>query len=170
MRKKIIILLLVAILFAGCASKGVTVTTQPVSTKLSNYQTMLINVSSLILGAEEEITKVESMLVTTLRQSENFEKIIGGSVAPDEITDLQLNVKIVKVKKVGSGARAMLGIFDGRAHIVCDVELIDSKDSKKIGAVKAEGKSSGGSVFAKGTDQAIKRATEKIIEFIHQSM
>jgi hypothetical protein len=41
---------------------------------------------------------------------------------------------------------------------------------RKIGEFQAEGKSSGGSVFAKGTDQAIQRVAEKIVEFLYNNM
>jgi hypothetical protein len=50
------------------------------------------------------------------------------------------------------------------------VELIDLKMGKTIGAFKVEGKSSGGTIFAGTTPQAIERAVEQIVDFVQKSM
>ncbi|MGD2295689.1 MAG: hypothetical protein PVF22_07625 [Candidatus Aminicenantes bacterium] len=164
------VLILLVGMTAGCASQGTLVTTQPVSTGLSNYRSILVNVTSGISGSELEITKLETMLVTMLRQGGRFEKIIGGSVSQETPVDLRLNVAIVRLKKVSSGERALVGALAGRARVLCHSELVQARDMRKIGEFQAEGKSSGGSVFAKGTDQAIQRVAEKIVEFLYNNM
>lgn len=172
MKTKSFVLLIAALVVVGCASKGTIVTTQPLAAKTSDFKTMLINISSQVPGAEMEKTKLESMLVSTLRQNRKFEKVIAGSVADAEevSVDLHVNVTILKLRRVNSGDRVMVGALAGRAKLVCDVELVNAADSTKIGAFRAQGKSSGGSVFAKGTDQAIRRAAEKIIEYINKNL
>jgi len=168
------LMVLITILFLvsqiGCASAGVLQVTTPMTVKLANYKTMLLDVSSQVLGLEEEVIQLESMTIVKLKEKGLFEKVVAGSASPDASTDLRLNAKIVELRKVSAGSRAMWGAFSGRAGIVIDVGLIDMKTGKPIGAFKAEGKSSGGTVFAGTTSQAIERAVEQIVKFIQKNM
>jgi hypothetical protein len=58
----------------------------------------------------------------------------------------------------------------GRAGIDVEVELFDSEESKTIGTFVAQGRSSGGTVVAGTTPQAVERAVEQIVEFIQKNM
>lgn len=64
----------------------------------------------------------------------------------------------------------MVGAMAGRAGIDVEVELVDVKESRNIGTFVAQGRSSGGSVFAGTTPQAVERAAEQIVEFIQKNM
>lgn len=163
------VVVLSMILLIGCASTGAIHATMLVTAKLSNYKTMLFNVSSQVPESGEAILQLESMTVAKLREKGLFEKVITGSASPDASVDLRLNAKIVELSKVSSGSRVIFGALSGRAGTVVDVELIDMKTGKSIGAFKAEGKSSGGTAFAGTTSQSIERAVEQIVEFIQKN-
>ncbi len=165
-----IFFIFVILLLGGCASTGSLHVITPTTVKLADYKTLLFHASSQVPESGEEVIQLESITIAKLRENGLFDKVVAGSASPDAPADLQLNAKIVELKKVGAGARVMLGALAGRAGIVVDVELIDMKAGKIIGAFKAEGKSSGGTVFAGTTSQAIERAAEQIVEFLHKSL
>lgn len=165
-----LLFLLIIILLEGCASKGAITATTPVTLKLSTYKTILFNTSSQVPGSSEEIVQLESMTIAKLREKGLFDKVVSGASSPDAQADLRLNAKIIQLKRVSSGARAMVGAMAGRAGIDVEVELFDVKESKSIGAFVAQGRSSGGSAFAGTTPQAVERAAEQIVEFIQKNM
>lgn len=165
-----IIFILAVLLLGGCASTGALHTITPPTVKLANYKTILVSVSSQVPEATQEVIQLESMIITKLLEKGLFEKVVAGSASPDASTNLRLNAKIVELKKVGARLRAIFGAFAGRAGIVVNVKLIELETGNTIGAFKSEGKSSGGTVFAGTTPQAIQRAVEQIIAFVQKSM
>jgi hypothetical protein len=157
-------------LLGACASTGALSPTTPLTSRLSTYRTIVFEVSSQVPESAQETIQLESMTVARLREKGIFEKVIAGSAAsPDTPADLRLRTRITELNKVGSGARAVLGAFAGQGKIVVAGELIDVKAAQNIGAFTAEGKSSGGTVFAGTTEQAIERAVEQIVEFVVKS-
>jgi hypothetical protein len=160
----------ILILFGGCASTGTISVTTPMTVKLSTYKTMLLNVSSQVPGSSEEAVQLETMTIVKLQEKGLFDKLISGSSSPNAQADLRLNAKIVRLKRVTSEARMWVGGAAGRAGIDVEVELFDSKEGKNIGAFVAQGRSSGGSVAAGTTPQAVERAVEQIVEFIQKNM
>jgi hypothetical protein len=165
-----LLFIFMVILLEGCASKGTITATTPVGPKLSTYKTILFNTSSQVPGSSEEILQLESMTIAKLREKGLFDKIVSGASSPDAQADLRLNAKIIQLKRVSSGARVMVGAMAGRAGIDVEVELVDVKESRNIGTFVAQGRSSGGSVFAGTTPQAVERAAEQIVEFIQKNM
>lgn len=165
-----VIFIFIVILLEGCASKGTITATTPMTLKLSTYKTILFNISSQVLGSSEEIVQLESMTVAKLREKVLFDKVFSGSSSPDAQADLRLNAKIIQLKRVSPGARAMVGAMAGRAGVDVEVELFDLKESKSMGTFIAQGRSSGGTVFAGTTPQAVERAAEQIVEFIQKNM
>ena len=165
-----VIFIFILFLLEGCASKGAVTATTPMILKLSTYKTMLFNTSSQVSGSSEEMVQLESMTIAKLREKGLFDKVISGSSSPDAQADLRLDAKIIQLKRVSSGARVMVGAMAGRAGIDVEVELFDLKESKSIGTFVAQGRSSGGTVFAGTTPQAVERAAEQIVEFIQKNM
>ena len=165
-----VIFIFISILLSGCASRGTIKETTPMSLKLSTYKTMLFSTSSQIAGISEEIVQLEAVTIAKLREKGLFDKVISGLSSPDAQADLRLNAKIIQLKRVSSGARVMVGAMAGRAGIDVEVELFDVKESKNIGTFVTQGRSSGGTVFAGTTPQAIERAAEQIVEFIRKNM
>ncbi len=170
LNKKYVLFAGVILLVAGCASTGTIQQTAPITVKLSGYKTMLFRVSSDVPESSQEVVHFESMTVAKLRERGLFEKVIAGSASPNAKADLRADAEIVKLKKVGSGARVMLGAFAGRAGMAVEVKLTDVKTGKNLGVFKAEGKSSGGTVFAGNTGQAVERIAEQIVEFVQNNM
>ena len=160
----------VALFIGGCASTGSIQIKAPMTAKLTNYKTMLFHVSSQVPETSQEVLQLEIITIAKLRDKGLFEKVIAGSTSPDAQADLQLNAEIMKLKKVDAGARVIGGAFAGQAHMIVDVKLTDMKTGKSVGAFQAEGKSSGGSIFAGTTYQSVERVAEKIVEFVQKSM
>jgi len=165
-----VISILILILFGGCASTGTIRVTTPMTVKLSTYKTMFLDFSSQVPGSSEETVQLETMTIVKLQEKGLFDKLIAGSSSPDAQADLRLNAKIVRLKRVTSEARMWVGGMAGRAGIDVEVELFDLKESKTIGTFMAQGRSSGGTVFAGTTPQAVERAVEQIVEFIQKNM
>ena len=168
--KQGVIFIFILILLNGCASRGAITETTPMTLKLSTYKTMLFSVSSQVAGSSEEVVQLEAVTIAKLREKGLFDKVISGSSSPDAQADLRLDAKIIQLKRVSPGARAMVGAMAGRAGIDVEVELFDLKESKSIGTFIAQGRSSGGTVFAGTTPQAVERAAEQIVEFIQKNM
>jgi hypothetical protein len=165
-----VIFMFILFLLGGCASRGAIKETTPMTLKLSTYKTMLFSVSSQVSESSEEMVQLESVTIAKLRGKGLFDKVISGSSSLDAKADLRLNAKITQLKRVTSGARVMVGAMAGRAGIDVEVELFDLKESKSIGTFIAQGRSSGGTVFAGTTPQAVERAAEQIVEFIQKNM
>jgi hypothetical protein len=81
---------------------------------------------------------------------------------------VQLNATITELSRVGSGTRLLLGALAGQASVKVDVELKDTT-GKILGKFTASGKSSGGTIFAGTTDQALEEAAKEIVGFFASS-
>lgn len=153
-------------IISGCASTGTIQPMKPIDVKLTNYKTAIVHVTSQLPESRQEIFQLESLIIAKLREKGIFEKVISGNTSPDAPADLKLDGKIVELKKVNAGMRVMLGAFAGQGRVLVDVALIEQKSGDGIAKFMAEGKSSGGTIFAGTTEQAIERAAEQIVGFI----
>lgn len=154
----------VMIFFVSCASKGVMINITPSEVKLSSYKSLWMSVSSEAAN-EDEMRMLADEVVRKLKSTTMFEQISGpgDSAAP---LDLHLHLNIVDIKRVSMQDRAFAGAIPGKAKLLVDGELIDTATQQKIGNFRVEGKSSGGSVFAGDTGQAIVRVSEMIVAYI----
>lgn len=164
-----LIFIFILILLGGCVSKGAVSLTTPITANLSTYKTMLLNISSQFPGSYEEIVQ-QNMIIADALKKRLFDRVIAGSLFPDAQADLRLDAKITALKKVSPGERFWGGAMAGRAGVDVEVELFDLRKNKSIGAFFAQGRSSGGTIFAGTTSQAVRRAAEKIVKFIQKSM
>lgn len=164
------ILIFALMVLVGCASTGTLKSTMLSDVKLSNFKTIVIHVSSQVPEASNEVIQLESLTITKLREKGLFEKVIAGSASPDAQADLKIDVEITKLKKVTAAARAMLGALAGRGGVVLNAKLIDLNTEEIISTFEAEGKSSGGSIFAGTTNQAIEQAASQIVEYVQGNM
>ena len=167
--KAAIVFIAALILLGGCASTGSHYVLTPMTDKLTDYKTMVFYVSSQIYESDDEEIQLESITMEKLKKKGLFTKVISGSDSPDASADLRLNAKIVYLKKANRWERLLLDTSPGRAEIVINVELIDMKDRKTIGAFQSEGKSSG-TVFGGTSSQAVERAADQIVEFIQKNL
>jgi hypothetical protein len=159
-------ILIAAILLSGCASSGSVRQTQEIGTKLGTYRVVKIETTSAVPETTQELAQLESALTTTLRNVNMFEKVFPQAVSPEAAADLQVKANIATLRRVGAGSRVLLGALAGRAGVTIDVTLTEVASGKVVGSFTAEGKSSGGTVFAGTTPQAIDQAVDQIIELI----
>ena len=54
----------------------------------------------------------------------------------------------------------------GRAGVAVDIQLVDPLTGNILGEANIQGTSSGGSVFAGGTEEAFENASQQIAEFV----
>lgn len=151
-------------LLIGCASSSTIKVTQPVSVDLQSLDRMSVFVKSEIQGAETEVESIRNRILASLRSWDRFSEATG--VTGGVKFDFALHVELVTLSRVSTGARIMVGAFAGRATVGLVVELLNTRTGATVGACSIEGKSSGGSVFAGTTEQAIERAVERVMEFI----
>ena len=164
------IVLVLAVLLNACASSGTLQTSIPMTVKLTDYKTMLINVSAQTPESAEEVAELEKMTIDKLREKNVFGNVVPGSTSPEAAVELRLSLKIVQLHKVSRSARLMMGGLAGQASIVIEAELLDVKAGKTVGGFKVEAQSSGGTVFAGTTSQAIERAVEQIVGFVQKNV
>ncbi len=166
--KIIQVLLCVAVIYmlSGCAATGKIEQLQPISVDMNNYDRVVVNVTSQVSGAEQEINLLQATVVKKIKQRGQFKEVISADNSQPASAGLELDSTIIALKKVDSSMRMMLGALAGQAHVVVDVELIDIPSAAGVGEFQAEGKSSGGSIFAGTTEQAIDLAAEKIVNCI----
>jgi len=74
---------------------------------------------------------------------------------------------VTDVRGVSGLSRFLFGAMAGRASIRADVQLVELATGEKIGAFSIEGKSSGGTVFAGTTSQALEKTGEGVAEYIN---
>lgn len=161
---RLILVVFFMVIFVGCSSHGVMIDTVPANVKLSSYKSCWVSVASEIASGEE-MEMLADMVIEKLRSANTFEQLSGpgDDSAP---LDLQLKLYVVDIRRVSLEDRAMSGALSGKAKILVDGELIDTASGGKIGSFRVEGKSSGGSVFAGDTTQAIARVSEMIVNYI----
>jgi len=148
----------------GCASNGALHLLQPLEVNLTGYESMVVSISSNFPGNEK--SQLESLIISKLRAKQLFEKVYSGEAAPNTDKALQMKGVIIEIKKVDAGSRMMLGALAGQARVLVNVSLIDLTANKIIGEFNAEGKSSGGSIFAGTTSQALDQAADQIVNLI----
>jgi len=105
-----------------------------------------------------------------MRNKSFFDRIYSAIAASESIPDLKLKVTITELRKVSAGARVMVGAFAGRGKMVVKMEVFDGKSDTKIGEGTAEGLTSGGTVFAGTTPQAVERVAEQVVSFLTSNM
>jgi hypothetical protein len=165
------------LMISGCASNSIYMR-EPVSVKLSNYKTLLVDVSSnnkrYFSDAKNQL---ENLLISELREKNLFKKVMLNASSEEESADLHLSITILDLFKVARSDRMVWGYFvggcfggPGSAKIRVDVKLIDPETTKLIGECEVVGRSSHHSTFAGTTKQAIELAVDKIVEYIHNNI
>jgi hypothetical protein len=183
------IMILVSLLTLwGCAGTLQIVT--PVSVKLANYKTVVIDISKtdeyaiLLKATGFDAITLETMAVDKLREKSLFETVIVGKALPDTQKSLVINAKITGLRLAGVATTPpgrTSGAYSGQVIMVLDAELIDLTTGKIVGAFKAEGASpSFRSTFSNNAEltslmlrmapQAADRVAEQIVDFVKNNM
>ena len=83
-----------------------------------------------------------------------------------KIGELLVEAEVIKINRVGRAARVMVGGMAGQASLELQIKLVDQKENKVIGETSVTGKSSGGTIFAGTTEDAIKEAAKGAVAFV----
>ena len=164
---RIILIGFIFVFLGACASRGIMINTAPTEVKLSQYRSLWVSVLSEAAN-EDEMRMLADEVVRMLKSTNMFEQISGPGDSSTPL-DLHLQLNIVDIRRVSMQDRAFAGAIPGKAKLLVDGVLIDTATQQKIGGFRVEGKSSGGSVFAGDTGQAILRAAEIIVEYISRN-
>jgi hypothetical protein len=152
------------VILIGCASSGVVMNVSPVSTGLSiSHDFVVVGTSSALGDVEPQKSLLNALIISGLQQTQKFGRVSGDQIAISPTSGIKVNADIKEVYAVSNTARVMVGAFAGQARILVQVTVSDLKSGKQIETFEAEGKSSGGSVAAGTTDQAVQRVAEQIV-------
>lgn len=114
---------------------------------------------------------LENLVMAKLRNANLFQSVVSLANNPEtSYYDLILNMKIKDLKKVSTTSRIMFGMFAGRSKILVENELVDHSTGHRVGSFTAQGKSSGGTVFAGTTDQALEKVADQIVNFVQGNL
>lgn len=154
-----ILLSLSLLAFLGaCAASGTTQNLLVEPMVLADTSSVTIEVSTNVEDTEDLVPDLQNAIRTALLERGTFGQI-NGVGTPSSVV---LKVEIIEANKVGGTSRILLGALAGRAKLRVKTEVFDGASGELIGAMVAEGKSSGGTVFAGTTSQAISRVAEQI--------
>lgn len=144
----------------GCASTSSVKSTVSPTISLDSFKTLSVSVQTKVEDSEKEAQNFKEILISELKKKNKWEIVDSNPQ-----NQLELSATITDLKKVGGGARLLLGALAGQASVDVDVVLKDSKGNV-ISQFSVNGKSSGGTIFAGGTDQAFEKASEQIVAFM----
>ena len=151
----------------GCASTGTSRTVQKSAVPLGHFSPVMLRVTPLV-PAEQEALELEAVTAARLRSVCGYQQVLTASSTPDAPAALLVDARIALLERVDSQDRAAMGAMAGQARMVVAVDFIDLKTKQRIGAAEVEGTSSGGSTLAGGTDEAMERVVEKMVEVMRQ--
>ena len=156
----------VAMLFGvGCASSSkVMKSSMKEPVRLSDYRELKVQVSSKRDYEQEHLAKLQE-LITHKQKAERAKRRAPAS-AQTQKEGLYLKVNVTKLSTVTKFSRIMFGAFAGRAEVIADVYVYEKGKNRPIGHFQVNGKSSGGSVAAGGTDEAIQKTAEAIVTYL----
>ena len=117
----------------------------------------------------EFLVQLESRIIADLRSTNTFKKIYSNAADADNAAELGILVVVSDVRDVDNFNRIMWGAMAGQARTRALVEVRNRKTNEVLGAAEVEGLSSGGSVFAGTTSQAVDRVADEVVKVIVQN-
>jgi hypothetical protein len=158
------LIILLVFLVTGCAAQ---LAIKPEADfKIKNVESASVTVNTILPDCKKEIEQIEKSLTAKLKEYNIFSKITDKSQSPDLI----IKVEIEELVKVSKSERFWFGAMAGRGKVNGRITLIEEFSGKIIGSFYVESLTSGGSIFAGTTEQAINNFIEKIISFIQEKM
>lgn len=176
--------IVVAVFFTfGCAAKRITTVTKPPTAKLANYDCLQIEQFTYaqpfrekkIKNADDEMkaNKLRDMfqkrVLDHILLLDLFKEVVETNCPYGVGNTVMLKGEITYMKRVTKATRCLTGAMGGRARVDVDVNLVDYQTGDEIGAASIKGTSTGGSVFAGGTEGAFENAAQLIADFIKNS-
>ncbi len=159
MKKKFSIIILL-FLIIGCAPQ--TTVKSDSLFQIKGLNTVSVIVETIIPASEKEIEAIEQKLIEKLKEANIFSKVL----MKNQNSDLIIKIQIEELVKVSKSDRFWLGAMAGRAKVSGKVTLIENFSGKVLGSFDVEAISSGGTIFAGTTEQAIDNFVEKVTDFI----
>lgn len=182
-RLGLILFLMVNLFTLGCAAKRICTVTKPCTTKLSNYDCLKIEqftyeqsfreAKITDAGDEAKADKLRDMLEDRVQYHiynlSLFEDVVRTEPPADADKIIVLKGEITYMKRVTKAARVLTGAMAGRARADVDVHLVDFQTGDVVGAASIKGTSTGGGVWAGGTEEAFENTAQIIADFIKNS-
>lgn len=162
MKRKIfsmVLAVMFALSFYGCASTSSVNTAIAPTIPLDSFKTVSVNVQTKVEDSEKEAKTFKEILSSELKK--NRWEVLDGNPQ----CQLELSATITNLNKVAGASRILLGALAGKASVDVDVIVKDAK-GKVISQFTANGKSSGGTIFAGTTDQALEKAAAQMAAFM----
>ena len=167
----------------GCAAKRVCTVSIPCTTKLSNYDCIKIDQftyeqsfkEAKIEDADDQMKAdiLRDMLQERVRYHiyalSLFKDVVKTECPADANKIVVLKGEITYMKRVTKAARILVGAMAGRARADVDIHLVDYQTNDVVGAASIKGTSTGGTVWAGGTEEAFENAAQITADFIKNS-
>lgn len=160
MKRRFSSLILIFILASGCA--GQTIVKTEAEFKIKESKTASVIVETLLTGTEKELEQTEIVLMEKLKNTNIFSSIVGKN----QNADFLLKINIEEIARVSKSDRFWLGALAGRAKIAGKVTLVENFSGRSIGSFYIESTSSGGTVFAGTTEDAINKFADDIVKYL----
>lgn len=162
------------LLATGCASTGKSTVRQPFVAKLGQFESTVVEVTSTVATPpakiDEFMTQLEVRIITKLREQRAFEKVYSWAANADAQAQLKVSVVITSVREVDNFDRLMWGAMAGQASTKAVVEIRETASDALLGSHEIVGKSSGGTVFAGTTNEAVDRTAEEVVRIIVENL
>lgn len=172
MPHSLLLLLILPLLGVGCASSGKSAMREPLSVKLGQFKAATVEVKSALSKSpdrlDEFMVQLENRIIAKLRARNAFEKIYASTA--DSAADLEIQVIITSIRDVSNFNRVMWGAFAGQANSKATVNFKEHASGKLIGSGEIEGTSSGGSVMAGTTSEAVDRAADEVVRLVSENL
>lgn len=159
-----LLILAVALLLSACAASGSIQVTSSVPASIDSAKSGAVDVATSVAGKTETADALQKAIISQL-----LSKNVFKSVTATDQSDYLLKVNVVDVKEVSQGARIMLGALAGKAGITAQVDVLDRRNGTVTGSMVAKGQSSGGTVFAGTTQEAIDQTATQIVDYLLRS-
>ncbi|MCS7215237.1 MAG: hypothetical protein RMI30_07120 [Thermodesulfovibrio sp.] len=160
MKRRFSLLILIFILASGCA--GQTIIKTEVEFKIKENKTAQVVVETQIPGTDKELEQTETVLIEKLKSANIFSSIVGKN----QNADFLLKINIEELVRVSKSDRFWLGALAGRAKIAGKVTLVENFSGRSIGSFYIESTSSGGTIFAGTTEDAINKFADDIVKYL----
>jgi hypothetical protein len=146
---------------------------QPLSVKLGQFRSATVEVKSALSKTPDRLddfmVQLESRIIAKLRARRTFEKT-NANAAKDSTEELEIQVIITSIRDVDNFDRVMWGAFAGQAKSKATITFTERASGKLIGSGEIEGKSSGGSVFAGTTVEAVDRVADEVVRLVVENL
>ena len=112
------------------------------------------------------MVQLENRIMADLRIQNVFQKVYSHAADPENDAQLGIRVTVASVRDVDNTDRLMWGAFAGQANTKALLEVREKATDKLLGSAQVEGISSGGSVMAGTTGEAVDRVADEVVMII----